>query len=244
MAFNVNDLFLYLVAGVALALVLVQAVVFLLKAIKRAKQIGLGDKVRSTIVSSAVFTIAPAISILLGVVVLSKFMGLPLPWFRLSILGSLTYEQTAAITAAEAIGVSISETITDPKVFSTIVWVMTLGIIPGIFIILFALKKIQNGVINIKSKDSKWGAIFMSALFIGMISSFLGGVFGNVSQGLSGWIPVFVFLCSALVMVLCAAVMKLMKWEWLENYALPISMIAAMACAIPITNAVNAAIGG
>lgn len=244
MEFNVNSVFLYIVVAIALALVAAQAIVFLRRAVIRAKELGMQDKIKSTIVSSALFTIVPAISILLGVIVLSKFLGLPLPWFRLSILGSLTYEQLAATTAAQAIGLDISQTVTDPSAFATIAWVMTLGILPGVVIILFGLKKIQQGVLNIKSKDSKWGAIFMSALFIGMISSFLGGVFGSVSQGLTGWIPVFVFLCSAAVMLLCAGLMKLLKWSWLENYALPLSMIAAMALAIPITNAVNAAVGG
>lgn len=244
MKFSVNDTFLYLAVGAVLLVIAAQAVVFLVKAVKRAKELGIGNKVKSTVISSAVFTIAPAISILLGVVVLSKFLGLPIPWYRLSILGSLTYEQTAAVTAAEAIGASISETVTDPKIFTTILWVMTLGIIPGVIIITFALKKIQSGVLSIKSKDSKWGEIFMSALFVGMISCFLGGVFGKVETGLTGWIPVFVFLCSALIMVVCAVLLKLLKWNWLENYALPISMLGAMALSIPITNLVNAAIGG
>ena len=42
--------------------------------------------------SSAVFTIAPAVAILLGVITLSKALGLPLPWLRLSVVGALTYD--------------------------------------------------------------------------------------------------------------------------------------------------------
>lgn len=244
MKFSVNDLFIYLVVAAALLIIMAQSIAFLVRAVRRAKELGLGDKVKSTVFSSAVFSVAPAVSILLGVVVLSKFLGLPVPWYRLSILGSLTYEQIAATTAAEAIGVSISDTITDPTVFTTILWVMTLGIIPGIFIILFGTKKIQAGVLKIKNNNSSWGKILLAALFVGMISAFLGAVFGNVSQGLTGWIPVFVFLCSAVIMMVCAVLLKKLKWNWLENYALPISMISAMALSIPITNAVNAAVGG
>lgn len=244
MNFSVNDLFIYIVVGAALAVILLQSVIFLVRAVKRAREIGLGDKVRSTIISSTVFTIAPAVSILLGVVVLSKFLGLPTPWYRLSILGSLTYEQMAATTAAQAIGVDIGQTLTDPTAFTTILWVMTLGIIPGIIIILFATKKIQKGVLKIKSGSSAWGQIFLAALFVGMISAFLGGVFGHVSEGLAGCIPIFVFVCSGIIMGVCALLLKKLKWAFIENYALPISMIGAMALSIPITNAVNAALGG
>ena len=40
---------------------------------------------------------------------------------------------------------------------------------------------------------------------------------------------------SALVMLICGLVMKVFKWKWVNDYALPISLIAGMAAAIPIT---------
>ena len=67
--------------------------------------------------STIVFTIAPAISILLGVVTLSKFLGIPLPWIRMSVIGVITYELPAATSTAKAFGISLVETITDPKVY-------------------------------------------------------------------------------------------------------------------------------
>ena len=40
---------------------------------------------------------------------------------------------------------------------------------------------------------------------------------------------------SALIMVACGLLMKKLKWKWLNDYALPISMVAGMAAAIPVT---------
>ena len=40
---------------------------------------------------------------------------------------------------------------------------------------------------------------------------------------------------SALVMVACGILMKKLKWNWLNDYALPLSLILGMASAIPIT---------
>ena len=37
----------------------------------------------------------------------------------------------------------------------------------------------------------------MTGLFLGMISAFLGVIFAEVTEGLSGWIPVFVMIASA-----------------------------------------------
>ena len=112
---------------------------------------------------------------------------------------------------------------------------MTLGIIPGLIIIPIFIKKIQGGVMKVGAGDKKWGEIFMSALFLGMVSAFSGMIFANVREGLPGWIPVFVMMVSAVFMVVSGLLYKKKNIKWLENYALPISMLGAMAMSIPIT---------
>lgn len=236
MNFNPNSSFLFLVAGLVIAFVIVQSVFFLIRAYRRGVAIGMDKKVlNKTMLSTAIFTIAPAISILLGVITLSKFLGIPLPWLRLSIIGAITYELPAATTTAQALGVSLSETIMDPSAYTAIAWVMTLGIFPGLFIVLVFSKKIQKGVLKIKSKDSKWGDIFMTSLFLGMISAFLGMVFSDIRSGLPGFIPIFVLLFSALLMGICGLLIKKCNLKWLETYALAISMLGAMIFAVFIT---------
>ncbi|MDF2589952.1 MAG: hypothetical protein K0S41_3793 [Anaerocolumna sp.] len=236
MKFNPNSTFLYLVATIVIVFVIAQSLFFLIRAYKRARVIGMDMKqIRKTIISSAIFTIAPAVSILLGIVTLSKFLGLPLPWIRLSIIGAITYELPAATSTASALKASLSETITDPKVYAAIAWVMTLGIMPSIVLVPILLKRIQKGILSIKNKDGKWGDLFITAMFLGMISAFLGMVFANVRNGLAGWIPIFVLLCSALLMGICGLFVKVFKMNWLQNYALPISMLGAMGFAVVIT---------
>ena len=236
MEFSSNSTFLFIVAAFVILFVIAQSVFFLVRAYRRAKVIGMDMKqVRKTIVSSAIFTIAPAISILLGVITLAKFLGLPLPWIRMSVIGAITYELPAATSTATALGASLSETITDPKVYSAIAWVMTLGILPSIILVPVLLKRIQKGILSIKKKDSRWGDILINAMFLGMIAAFSGMVFSNVREGLAGWIPVFVLLFSAVIMGVCGLLIKKCKMKWLENYALPISMVCSMIFAILIT---------
>lgn len=236
MSFNPNSSFLFVLAVIVIVFVIAQSLFFLVRAYRRAKAIGMDMKqVRKTMVSTAVFTAAPAVAILLGIVTLSKFLGLPLPWIRLSVVGAITYELPAATSAAQALGVSLSETVADPKVYGAIAWVMTLGIIPSIILVPVLLKRIQKGLLHIKAKDSRWGDLFVTSLFLGMISAFLGMVFADIRQGLSGWIPIFVLLFSALLMSVCGLLIKKCNWKWLENYAMPISMIGAMAFAAGIT---------
>lgn len=234
--FSTNSQFLFVIAAIVILFVIAQSVFFLVRSYKRARVLGMDMKqVKKTIVSSVIFTIAPAFSILLGVVTLSKFLGLPLPWIRLSVIGAITYELPAATSTATALGVSLSETITDPQVYSAIAWVMTLGILPSIVLVPVLLKRIQKGILHIKNKDSKWGDLFITAMFLGMIAAFSGMVFANVREGLAGWIPVFVLLFGAAVMAVCGLLIKKWKMKWLENYALPVSMLSAMGFAVLIT---------
>lgn len=236
MSFSVNDTFIYLVAAAVILVVVAQSVFFLLKSVQRAKAVGISmATVRKTILSSSLFTLAPAVSILIGIITLSKFLGLPFPWLRLSILGAVTYELPAATIAANAMGTSVTETITDPQVFATIAWTMTLGIVASISLVLFGLKKVQKGMNSIGGKDTRWRDIVMDALFLGMISAFVGMLFANIRDGLPGFIPLAVALASALLMAVCGLLMKKCKLSWLEQYALPLSMLGAMALSIPIT---------
>ncbi|MBE6349362.1 MAG: DUF5058 family protein [Spirochaetaceae bacterium] len=231
--FNPNSTFIYLVASIVILFVLAQSVFFLCRSIKRAKEINITMKTVSKIIgSTAVFTLAPAFSILLGVVTLSAFLGLPLPWIRLSVIGAITYELPAATSTANALGVSLSELITDPKVFTAIAWVMTLGILPSIILTPLLIKKVQNGIVKVQSKDSKWGDIFMTSLFMGMISAFSGMVFSSVREGITGLLPVAVLAVSALVMAICGLLVKKAKIAWLENYAMPFSMLISMVFAV------------
>ena len=96
-------------------------------------------------------------------------------------------------------------------------------------------KGLTSGIVSIKSKDAAWGELFMSSMFLGMISAFVGTLFADVRAGLPGYIPIAVALVSAVLMAVCGILIKKCKMAWLEQYALPISMLGAMAASIPIT---------
>ena len=236
--FSVNDSFLYIVVAVILLLVLAQSIFFLVRSWRRALALGMQKStLRRVVRTSATFTVVPAISILIGVIALSRKLGLPLPWLRLSVIGAITYETPAAEAAARAVGTTLGDTatmLTAPQ-YTTIAWVMTLGIMAGVLFTPILCKRLLSGVDKLEKRDRRWSEIFMNALFMGMISAFLGMIFGHVTEGLTGWIPVFVMLASAVIMLIVGACVKLLKWDWLTDYVLPISMVGGMALAIPIT---------
>ena len=245
MAFNVNAPILFVLAGVIILAVLAQSVYFLVKAWRRAAVIGMDmKKLRRIAGTAAVFTIAPAVAIVISVIALAKDLGVPLPWLRLSVVGSMSYETIAATNAESAMGLTFGQvTSLTAEQYVTIVSVMTVSIMVGIWLVPLIGKKLQSGLISLENRDKKWSDIFSNAMFIGMISAFLGYVFCDFSTvfsgDTSGLVPPLVMAVSALVMAAAGLAVKKLKWPWISDYALPISLIAGMASAIPITAALG-----
>ena len=242
MEFSVNHPVLFLLAGAIVLIVLIQSVYFLIKAYRRGIEIGMGkEKLRRIAVTAAIFTVAPAVAIVISVMTLAKDLGVPLPWLRLSVVGSLSYETIAATNAESAMGLTFGQVASlTASQYVTITLVMTASIMVGIWLVPLIGKKLQSGMISLENRDKKWSDIFSNSMFIGMIAAFLGFVFCDVSGVLegnfAGLIPVLVMLTSAVVMVLCGAAMKITKKSWIADYALPISLIVGMISAIPFTN--------
>ena len=264
MEFHVNHPILYVIAGIVIAVVLAQSVFFLLKALRRGKQIGMDQaRIRKTIKTAAIFTIAPAVAIVISVITLSKKLGVALPWLRLSVVGSMSYETIAASNALQAMGQSLGSGVAlTAQQYVNVLMVMTASILVGIWLVPLIGKKLQNGMESMGKRDAKWADIFQNSLFIGMISAFLGFVFCNVYMlwtptarfitetvvengqdvkveipvsATYGLVPVGVMIVSALTMVICGLLMRKPKLKWLSEYALPISLIVGMAAAIPLT---------
>ena len=267
MEFSINHPVLFIIVGLLIAVVLGQSVYFLVKALRRSKELGMDQKkIKKTMKTAAIFTIAPAVAIVISVITLSKKLGLPLPWLRLSVVGSMSYETIAANNALSAMGQSLgSATPLTAQQYVNVLLVMTISIMLGIWLVPAIGRKLQNGMKSMENRDEKWANIFQNALFIGMISAFLGFVFCNVSRlwtaengivtemasdfaengdkiqveklftATSGLVPVCTMAVSALVMVVCGLLMRKPKLKWLSEYALPISLIAGMAAAIPLT---------
>lgn len=264
MEFHVNHPVLFVLVGIIIAAVIGQSVYFLVKSYRRAKEKGMDmTKIHKTIKTAAIFTIAPAVSIVITVITLSQSLGTALPWLRLSVVGSLSYEAIAAANAASGMGTTLADLARSMTAsqYVTIIIVMTVSIMVGIWLVPVVAKKYQSGLVSFEKKDAKWSGILQNSLFIGMISAFVGFVFCDVSRlwmsedgifttfvknsdgveemvqytSTSGLVPVLVMVISALSMCVCGLLINKLKWKWVNDYALPICMVLGMAMAIPLT---------
>lgn len=240
MEFSLDSPIIFAMVGIVVAIVLAQSVFFLVRALRRSKELGMDSAVvKKTVRTAAVFTIAPAIAIVISVMTLANDLGVPLPWLRLSVIGSLSYETVAAANAESAMGLTFGQVESlSVSQYITITWVMTVSILVGIWLMPLIGRRIQNGMVSIGNRDKKWSEVLSSAMFIGMLSAFLGYVFSDFSTVFSadwsGLIPILVMFVAAAVMSVCGVLVK--KIKWISDYALPLSMVLGMLSAIPITS--------
>lgn len=249
-----SDGFMFMLAVGIVVFVIAQSLFFMIRAVKRGKELGITkEQIKNTITSSAVFSIAPAISIAITVIVLSVALGYVLPWIRLSVIGAIQYEVPAAEAAIEAAGLSggIGRPVTDPKVFVAITWVMTLGCLLPLFLIPIILKKVQKSVSGAVSKNAKWADLMSAAAFIGLIAAFLSrGIAGIGEVGVNeagekvnvvlgdgaGVLSISAIISSIIFMLILTFINKKLKAKWLEALAMPFSMILAMGVVVLISS--------
>lgn len=231
---------MYLICGTIVAFVAVICVVFLVRAYKAGKAIGMDTtKMKRTIISSATFSLLPSVGILLGVIALSGSLGTPLPWLRLSVIGALHYETQIAQAAAEQTGMStLSASEMTASSFTTIALLMSICIMWGMVLSVFLNKKYTKKLSKSgNSSSAGFGDVAMTAMFIGLVSTYIGRYLGGfVSENglftFNGDItPIIVIVVSAAVMALFIQLAKKKSLAWVDSFSIAGSMIAGMAAA-------------
>lgn len=245
---QVNSGILYLIVAGILTFITIMCVVFLVKSYRAGIQIGMDKAVlKKTIISSATFTLLPSISILLGVIALSKSLGVPFSWLRLSVIGALQYELSAAETAAQSMGlIGLKPEAMSMGAFVTIALVMTVGILGGAVCCLFFLKKYLAKLQKAPKKEATgkpgFGAHATTAMFVGLCGAYIGTYIGEAVTGrvikdvgiVKDYMPIVVALMAAAAMAVFEFFIQKKGKAVLENFSLAVSMLIAMAGAVLI----------
>ena len=118
---------------------------------------------------------------------------------------------------------------------------MTIGSILPLILIPIILKKIQKGVSDVASKNSKWMDVMTAAAFIGLIAAFIGrGLAGTgsskeaiIGDG-AGVLSLTALIASIGFMLFFTLINKKLKKNWIEALAMPLSMVLAMVVVVLI----------
>ena len=250
MAEQLNSPFMYLLTGGIILFVAAVCVVFLVRAYRAGKAIGMDTKVlKRAMTSSATFSILPAVGILLGVIALSGSLGTPWPWLRLSVIGALHYETQVAQGAAEQVGLAkLSMAEMTPRAFATIALLMSVCIMWGMilsaifnkgYLKLLGMKKKDNASAEVRKKTG-FGDIAMNAMFIGLVSTYIGSYIGGFVSGeglftfRGDFKPLIVALVAAGVMAIFTYFVEKKKAAFLDSFSIAVSMLIGMLSAIGV----------
>ncbi len=253
---KLNSPVMYLIVGAVILFVVLICVIFMVRAYRAGLAIGMDkEKMERTIAASATFAVLPSIGILLGVIALSGSLGTPLPWLRLSVIGALHYETQVAEAAAEAVGLpGLSAAAMTEQAFTTIALVMSVCIIWGMVLAVIFTKRYTSG----KKKDAKaegtaakeetgkkkkspfagFGDKAMSAMFIGLVSCYIGSYISEFISGSKPFafdgslIPLLVAIVGGSAMAMFLYFRDKKKAEWIDSFSVAGSMLIAMAAAV------------
>lgn len=232
--------FMYLLGGLVVAFVLAQSLFFMRKAWNHGKNLGISSAtLKKTVASSILFTIAPALAILATVITIAGALGLVLPWIRLSMIGNIGYEVTAAHSTLESFGIlgGLNLEVKDKTVFAAAAWVMTIGSVMPLLLLPLFLKKIQKKIGKTVDANAKWADLMAAAAFIGLIAAFIArSIAGAGDKNLvgdgAGFLSVCTLVSSMVFMLALQRLSKRARMQWLEPFAMPLSMLLAMGVAM------------
>lgn len=211
---------------IGLVYILGFSLVYLKKAYTRCREMGISkEDLAKVIKSSLVFSIVPSLSIVVGLFALVSVLGVLWSWWRLSVIGSLSYETLISSSVASALGFSTSAEMLESATgtqFGVVMILMSIGMLSGFLILIPFGKKLSMSV-NKTEHASTWKHVLSGTFMLCLFSVYVPVLlFGDTIQAavmLTG-------LAVALLIGFLAS--KNPKLRWLSEFVMAFSMIAGM----------------
>ena len=166
-----SPLLLILVA-IGLIYIIIFSLIHLKKSYSRCIEMGITkEELKRVIKSSIVFSIVPSLSIVVGLFALISVLGVVWSWWRLSVIGSLSYESLISSNVASALDFSSAAEMLEKasgSQFGVVMILMSIGMLSGFFILIPLGKKLSMSVSKTEN-SSNWKYVlsgtFMLCLF-------------------------------------------------------------------------------
>ena len=229
----INSPLLLVLVIVGLLYIVGFSFVYLKKACSRCIELGITkEDLKKVIKSSVVFSIVPSLAIVVGLFALISVLGVVWSWWRLSVIGSLSYESLISSSVATSLGFANNAEMLGNATgsqFGVVMILMSIGMLSGFLILIPFGKKLSMSV-NKTESASSWKYVlsgtFMLCLFAVYIPVLL---FGDTIQ-------TAVMLTGLVIALALGALASKPKLRWLGEFIMAFSMIGGMASAILWTN--------
>lgn len=222
-----NSFPMWIAAGLAVALVLFQAIIFAKKSYTTGKEIGLSEmQMKSAMKSSFITSLGPSFIILTGLLSLLVTVGGPMAWMRLSFIGSVMFELMAVSFGTDAVGVKIGIDQMTNVAFANAVWTMILGSIGWIIFSVLTADKMEKVQSKVSKGDSGLLKIISIAAMLGsfgsLVSSHLVAMNKNTVAAIAG----------GFIMLILSPLSDKKNIKWLKEWAMAIALFGGMLIAV------------
>jgi hypothetical protein len=221
-------------ASIIIGIVVFQAIIFMRLATRTSQSVGMsGTEVKSALKVGAINAIGPAMASLIIAMSLITFLGEPLTFMRSVVIGSSATEAAGANLAATAFGTELGSDTFNEQAYTTVVWTLCLGGLGWLLVTVFFTKSLGKAQEKVSNKSgSKRGSLMAIISSAAML-----GVFGNFVSGelLKGVTNSAVIITSALSMFILLLLANKFKKNWLKEWSLGLSILAALSVGYFIT---------
>lgn len=224
-----NQPWMFIFVGVILLAVIAQNAIAMRKAWKHAKNdLGIPpEQIRKGLTNGIIVSIVPTIPVIIVLLSLIPLLGTPLPWLRLSVIGSATFESMAASIGVETAGEALQVGGYTVAGWIAACWCMGVGGSSSVVWSLIAIKPIEKlfgaaEKFNFKLVLTIGTGCLMGIMAYGAISFGLDDLSGKFKV----WLPSFL-----LGMFLVYISKKFPKQKWINDFLMAICMIVGMVVA-------------
>ena len=223
-----SPLLLALVIG-GLGYIMAFSVVYLLKARKRALEMGITKKeINDIIKSSLIFSIVPSLSIVIGLVALAASLGTIWAWWRLSVIGSLSFETQIASSLAPVLDYANTTELMNNATgeqFGVVMILMSVGMLSGFLILIPFGKKLMTSVDKTKGGNG-WSNVLSGCFMLTLLAVYVPVLL------ISDTIQALVMITGLIVAIVMGIVAKKPGWTWVNNFIMAGSMILGMVSSL------------
>ena len=223
-----NSAVMWIACGIMVLVAMVQAMWFIRKSYKTALESDL-EKPRliKSIRAAAISSVGPSAAVMIAMISLVAALGSPLAWQRLSVIGNVTYELSAANVGAMAMGAELGGEGFNGTVLSVCAWLCALG--AAGYLLIVAVLCPSFGKMRTKLSKGNTGALslFSVSAMIGLFSHFTGP---NLLSGSAPTIAAVVGGGGS--MAVFSIISNKFKIKWLKEWMLGLAMLAGMFCAV------------
>ena len=220
---------LVVLVSIGLLYIIGFSLVYLKKSYKRCIELGISKaEIRKVITSSLVFSIVPSLSIVVGLFVLISALGTVWSWWRLSVIGSLSYETLISDSVAKALDFAKNSDMLAKATgseFGVIMILMSVGMLSGFFILLPFGKKLSMSVTKTEN-SSNWKYVLSGTFMLCLFSVYIPVLlFGDTIQAA-------VMLTGLVIAVGLGVIASRPGLKWLNDFIMAFSMIGGMVSSI------------